>query len=228
MLIFIFRKSLVRWKSSLSCHNTWNNRWFRRRHSISRYISVQMDFILSYHVKYLENIFFLDEFHPEFRRRNFSTFSPTNITNLKKNNEPMHENNFISLPTESEPRVLDYCIAQKRPQLFTRSIDRRAILRNHQMLGYSRDVKLPKRLRHNESNSYSPNGEMFDRSFDGIQYNTSSSPSCEATLSRSYLASRSRGYQAGQPFSMQLALEQSPNHPSVFRNKRSREETWLV
>ena len=140
----------------------------------------------------------------------------------------MHENNFISLPTESEPRVLDYCIAQKRPQLFTRSIDRRAILRNHQMLGYSRDSKLPKRLRHNESNSYSPNGEMFDRSFDGIQYNTSSSPSCEATLSRSYLASRSRGYQAGQPFSMQLALEQYPNHPSVFRNKRSREETWLV
>ena len=178
----------------------------------------------------LKTIFFaLDEYHTEFSRRNLSTFSPTNITKVKNSNNSTHENDFVSLAaSESEPHVLDYCIEQKRPQLFTRSIDRRAILRNHQMLGYPSDAKLPKRLRNNGINHYSPNGEMFNRSFDDVQYNTSSNPSCEATLSRSYLASRSRGYQSGQPFSMKLALEHSPNHPSVFRNKRSREETWLV
>ena len=169
--------------------------------------------------------FALDEYHTEFRRTDLSTFSPTNIIKLKNSNNPTHENDFVSLATESEPHVLDYCIEQKRPQLFTRSIDRRAILRNNQMLGYPSDPGLPKRLRNNH---YSPNEKMCNRSFDGVQYNTSSNPSCEATLSRSYLASRSRGYQSGQPFSMQLALEHSPNHPSVFRNKRSREETWLV
>ena len=178
----------------------------------------------------LKTIFFvLDEYHTEFRRRNLSTFSPTNITKVKNSNNSTHENDFVSLAaSESEPHVLDYCIEQKRPQLFTRSIDRRAILRNHQMLGYPSDAKLPKRLRNNGINHYSPNGEMFNRSFDDVQYNTSSNPSCEATLSRSYLASRSRGYQSGQPFSMKLALEHSTNHPSVFRNKRSKEETWLV
>ena len=129
---------------------------------------------------------------------------------------------------ERENPLIDYSSRQKRPKLYTRSIDRREIMRRNELMDYpqSSGPKLPNPLRHNISDLYPDNRELFQRN-GSRRYNAMATQMCDATLPRSYLASHSRNYHPlGQHYAMTPTIETSPN--SVFRSKHGREDTWLV
>ena len=160
-----------------------------------------------------------------------STFGSSNTPSTATFNETEWDNNFQASLRDRDTHFIDYSMKQKRPYLYTRSIDRREILRRNQITDYAQDSdpKLTHSSRHNISDVYPENRDMFRRSV-SRRRDASSNRNCEATLSRSYLAARSKDDQLSHmkhvSYSMSPGRELSRN--SVFRNKRAKEDLWLV
>lgn len=123
--------------------------------------------------------------------------------------------------------MINYSSRENKPHLYTRSIDRREILRKNQLMYYPHDSdpKRPKHLRHNICDVYPDNNEMLHHS-DGSRYNAISAQMCDATLPRRYLATHTTNSPSSYHYSIAPSLEHSQH--SVFRNKPAREDTWLV
>ena len=169
-----------------------------------------------------------DEYQPPGRRRELSTFASSNTPSTTTGTEAEWEDSIRTLPLrEREEHLIEYPSGKRAHQLYTRSIDRREILRRNQMMDHTApsDTKIPNFSRFDEYNQYPENREMFQQPY-SARYNAMSNQNCEATLSRSYLAARSRNYKSNHQYSMSPGIEHPRN--SVFRNKRTREDTWLV
>ena len=139
-----------------------------------------------------------DEYHPiDTKRRALSTFTPPN----------------------------DSISKHRRPILYTRSIDRREMMRRNRLTAHAQ-ITDPQ-FSNSFHNDLYPE-EVFNRSSDRFGKITDQQH-CEGTLSRSYLAARSR---SGQPSHRKhISYSMSPNFEernSVFRNKCANEDTWLV
>lgn len=170
---------------------------------------------------------FSDEYQPDSRNIKLSTFTNSNHFS----NVPVHETdwkeNVRSLHEGKEKQLLDYSLRHKSPNLYTRSIDRREIMRRNRLIDYpqSSDLKLSSPLQHNISDMYHGERDWLPRG-DCNQYNAVSTRLVDATLPRNHIGSYSRNYKSAQNYNMTSDHEYSPN--SVFRNGRGREDTWLV
>lgn len=170
---------------------------------------------------------FSGEYQSDSRGMKMSTFTNSNHSS----NAPVHERhwkeNYRSLPEEKEKHLIDYSPGHKSPNLYTRSIDRREVMRRNQLIDYplSSDLKVSRPLQHNISDMYHGETDWLPRG-DCSRYNAVSTRMCDATLPRNHLGSYSRNYKSAQKYNMISDHDYSPN--SVFRNSRRRDDTWLV
>jgi hypothetical protein len=168
-----------------------------------------------------------DDYQSDSRRRQLSSFTTSNTLPNSSSHNTNREDDFNPLPHLRESHMINYSSRENKPNLYTRSIDRRELLRKNQLMYHSHDSdpKLPKHLRHNISDLYPDNNEMLHQS-DGSRYNAISAQMCDATLPRRYLATHARNSPSRYNYSISPSIEDSQH--SVFRNKRAREDTWLV
>ena len=175
-------------------------------------------------IKYSIIELILDEYQADSRTRKLTTFTPSNTLPHSSAHNTKWEDGLSSLAQEVEENVIHYNSRENRPGLYSGSIDRREILRRNQRLHYPQDsdTKLTKHLRHNISDLYPDNNEIVNHG-NCSRYNTISPQMYDTTLPRRYQATSARNFPSAQQYSIPTNLEHS-----VFRNKRSREDTWLV
>ena len=173
------------------------------------------------------NLSFLDEYHADSGAIKLSTFSNSNPSSNALVHERHWKDNFESLPQEKETNLINSSPRYKNPKLYTRSIDRREVLRRNHLIDYPQpsDSKLPSLQQNNISDIYHGDQYWLPRG-DCNRYNAVSTQICDATLPRNHIGSYSRNYKSTQNYNMTSDHDYSPN--SVFRSRRGREDTWLV
>ena len=166
-----------------------------------------------------------EEYQSDTRGMKMSTFT---IANPSSNVPFQWKENIRSLPEEKETNLIDYSQRHKSPKLYTRSIDRREVMRRNHLIDYPQnsDSKLPSLLQHNISDMYHGDQDWLQPRGDCNRFNAMSTRICDATLPRNHIGSYSRNYKSTQNYNMTSDHDYSPN--SVFRSRRGREDTWLV
>ena len=90
----------------------------------------------------LSNYYLTDEFQSDSKRRKFSTFNPSNTPTTATFHETDWNGEFRRSMRDGNNHFMNYSAEQKRLPLYTRSIDRREILRRNEMADYAKISEL--------------------------------------------------------------------------------------